>query len=336
MRILITGITGRIGVHLAEALIADGHQVRGLVWTADPGVAKLEGLPIDLVEGSLTVTEDVCQAMKGIEVVCHLGAAFQAGGPFSNHDYFQINVAGTFNMLEAASQQRVEHFFFASTDAVYSKYPAGGLTEPICEDVMPKTPGGWYALSKVLGEEMCLGYLRSQRLPVTIFRFALVVATDEILDFRQFYLSHWQETYENRTTEAAVETRQQLFDHQAEKLVIARDENGRSYQKHILDVRDIVQAFRLAISNPQTVGEVIQLAAPEPFVWETTIPYLARALEMEYIDLRLRGQSPTFYQFDLSKCRERIGYQPQFDIFKTIDSALDYRSRVQVGSSELI
>ena len=164
MRILITGITGRIGVHLAEALVADGHQVRGLVWTADPGVAKLEGLPINLVEGSLTVAEDVHQAMKGIEAVCHLGAVFQAGGPFSNHDYFQINVVGTFNMLEAASQQRVEHFLFASTDAVYSKYPAGGLTEPICEDVMPKTPGGWYALSKVLGEEMCLGYLRSQRL----------------------------------------------------------------------------------------------------------------------------------------------------------------------------
>ena len=89
-----------------------------------------------------------------------------------------------------------------------------------------------------------------------------------------------------------------------------------------------MQAFRLAISNPRTIGEVIQLAAPEPFVWETTIPYLARALEMEYIDLRLQGQSPTFYQFDLSKSKERIDYQPQFDIFNTIDYALDYRSRL--------
>ena len=336
MRVLITGITGRVGVHLARALVSDGHQVRGLVWNADPSVAKLDGLSVDLVEGSLTEAEDVRRAMKGIEVVCHLGAAFQAGGPFTHDDYFQINVGGTFNMLEAATEQQVQHFFFASTDAIYSKYPAGGLTEPIREDLMPRTPSGWYALSKILGEEMCMSYFLSRCVPITIFRFALVVAADEILNFRQFYLSHWQHIYEKRTTGAASETQQQLLVHQEEKLVIARDENGRSYQKHILDVRDLVQAFQVAIGNSQSIGEIFQLAAPAPFVWETTIPYLAQTLGMEYVDLCLLAQNPTFYQFDLSKSRERIGYQPQCDIFNTIDFALDYRSRLQSGRSELI
>ena len=328
MQVLITGITGRVGVHLAQTLISDGHQVRGLVWSADPSTARLDGLPVDLVEGSLTETGDVRRAMKGIEIVCHLGAAFQAGGPFTHDDYFQINVGGTFNMLEAAAEQQVQHFFFASTDAVYSKYPARGLTEPIREDLTPKIPSGWYALSKILGEEMCMSYFLSQRVPITIFRFALVVATDEILNFRQFYLSHWQNLYEKRTTGAAAETQKQLCVHQEEKLVIARDENGRSYQKHILDVRDLVQAFRVAIGKTRSIGEVFQLAAPTPFVWETTIPYLAQALGMEYIDLRLLEQTPTFYQFDLSKSKERIDYQPQFDIFNTIDYALNYRSRL--------
>ena len=95
MQVLITGITGRVGVHLAQTLISDGHQVRGLVWSADPSTARLDGLPVDLVEGSLTETGDVRRAMKGIEIVCHLGAAFQAGGPFTHDDYFQINVGGT-------------------------------------------------------------------------------------------------------------------------------------------------------------------------------------------------------------------------------------------------
>ena len=333
MQVLITGITGRVGVHLAQALASDGHQVRGLVWSADPSVARLDGLPVDLVEGSLTEAEDVRRAMKGIEVVCHLGAAFQAGGPFTHDDYFQINVGGTFNMLEAAMKQQIQHFFFASTDAIYSKYPAGGLRNPIREDLMPKTPSGWYALSKILGEEMCMSYFLSQRVPITIFRFALVVATDEILNFRQFYLSHWQSVYEKRTTGAAAETRKQLFAHQEEKLVIARDENGRSYQKHILDVRDLVQAFQVAIGKAQSIGEIFQLAAPTPFVWETTIPYLAQTLGIEHIDLRLLEQTPTCYQFDLSKSRERIGYQPQCDIFNTIDYALDWQSSLEAGRS---
>jgi len=328
MQILITGITGRVGVHLAQALVADGHQVRGLVWKSDPNTSRLEGLPVDLVEGSLTKTEDVRQAMEGIEIVCHLGAAFQSGGPFTHDDYFQINVGGTFNILEASAKQQVKHFFFASTDAIYSKYPAGGLVEPIREDLTPRIPNGWYALSKILGEEMCMSYFLSQRVPITIFRFALVIATDEILNFRQFYLTHWQNLYKKRNTGLAAVTQQYLYAHREEKLVIARDENGRSYQKHILDVRDLVQAFQISIGKTRSIGEIFQLAAPRPFVWETTIPYLAQALEIEYIDLRLLEQNPTFYQFDLSKSKEMIDFQPQFDIFNTIDYALDYRSRL--------
>ncbi len=161
MQVLITGITGRVGAYLAQTLTNDGYQVRGLVWAGDPNTERLEELPIDLVEGDLTNVEDVRHAMKGIEIVCHLGAAFQAGGPFTHDDYFQINVGGTFNMLEAASEQKVQHFFFASTDAIYKKYPVDGLNQPIREDLMPRKATGWYALSKVLGEEMCISYFRS-------------------------------------------------------------------------------------------------------------------------------------------------------------------------------
>ncbi|MAJ74712.1 hypothetical protein CMK13_17110 [Candidatus Poribacteria bacterium] len=230
-------------------------------------------------------------------------------------------------MLEAASEQKVQHFFFASTDAIYKKYPVDGLNQPIREDLMPRKATGWYALSKVLGEEMCISYFRSQRVPVTIFRFALVFATDEILNFRQFYLNYWQNLYAQRTTGTAAETRKDLFNHQTEKLVVARDKNGRSYQKHVLDVRDLVHAFQSSIGKKQAMGEVFQLAAPEPFAWETTIPYLAQSLELEYIDLCLFDQTPTFYQFNLRKSKEKIAFQPKYDVFNTIDYALNYRSK---------
>ena len=69
MRILVTGITGRIGANLAAALVERGHQVRGLVWARDARVEKLEGLGVELQYGSLTEAGDVQRAVEGMEVV---------------------------------------------------------------------------------------------------------------------------------------------------------------------------------------------------------------------------------------------------------------------------
>ena len=332
MKILVTGISGRIGANLAKALIDEGHEVRGLVWEKDARLEKFDGLPVELVEGSLVNSPDVSNAVSGVEAICHLGAAFQGGGPFSNEDYFEINARGTFNMLEAARENldNLKHFFFASTDATYEKYVPGGLSDPISEDEMSQKPGGWYALSKVLGEEMCRGYYRSYQLPISIFRFAFVAAGDEILDYAQFRLDHWQNAYASRTTGAAAETRQQLlgFGNAGERLLIARDENGRSYKKHIADVRDIVLGFLAALGKPQAIGETFHLAGPTPFTWEETVPYLAEKLGVDYVDVRLAENTPTYYEFGLTKGARLIGYQPQFDIFKMIDSAIAFRQGV--------
>lgn len=284
MKILVTGISGRIGANLAKALIDAGHEVRGLVWANDRRSEKLAALDAELLEGSLVNAADVNRAMSGVEAVYHLGAAFQGGGPFSHTDYFEINVRGTFNMLEAAAAApNLQHFFFASTDAIYSKYLPGGIAEPIHEDRMPILPGGIYALTKVLGEDLCRGYLHNQRLPITIFRFALAVAGDEILRFPQFYLPYWLNTYAHKNSEAAAQCYQQLLAHQtdAELLVLARDEEGRAYKKHIADVRDIVLGMLCGLNNQRAIGETFQLAAPTPYTWGEAIPYLAQHLGLD-------------------------------------------------------
>ena len=340
MHVLITGISGRIGANLAKALLDAGHTVRGLVWENDRRSEKLAGLPVELVEGTITNRADVDIAMAGVDAVCHLAAAFQGGGPFTNDQYFDINVRGTFNMLEAARQQPkpLQQFFYASTDAIYEKYVPGGMTEPIREDTMKIAPGGQYALTKYLGEELALGYQRNYGLPVTVFRFALAVAGDEILNFPQFYLSHWLKTYEKLTTPAAVAVYQQLqalrpTDEAAAQrcLLIARDEHGRSYKKHIADVRDIVQGFTDGLGKPGAIGQVFQLAAPTPYTWAETIPYLAQKLGVDYVDVNLAGHVTTFYEFDMSKGQQRFGYQPRYDIFAMIDDALAFRQGQATG-----
>jgi nucleoside-diphosphate-sugar epimerase len=340
MRILITGISGRIGANLAKALLDAGHTVRGLVWANDRRSEKLVGLPVELVEGTITNRADVDAAMADADAVCHLAAAFQGGGPFTNEQYFEINVRGTFNLLEAARQQPkpLQQFFYASTDAIYDKYVPGGMTEPIREDTMKIAPGGQYALTKYLGEELALGYYRNYGLPVTVFRFALAVAGDEILNFPQFYLSHWIKTYEKRTTPAAVKVYEQLQnlrpadDEVARRcLLIARDATGRSYKKHIADVRDIVQGFTDGLGKPGAIGQVFQLAAPTPYTWAETIPYLAAKLGVAYVDVKLADHVPTFYEFDMSKGQQHFGYQPHYDIFAMIDDAIAFRQGAATG-----
>ena len=340
MHILITGISGRIGANLAKALLDTGHTVRGLVWANDRRSEKLADLPVELVEGTITNRADVDAAMAGVDAVCHLAAAFQGGGPFTNEQYFEINVRGTFNMLEAARQlpKPLQQFFYASTDAIYDKYVPGGMTEPIREDTMTIAPGGQYALTKYLGEELALGYHRNFGVPVTVFRFALAVAGDEILNFPQFYLSHWLKSYERLTTPAAKKVYAQLqalkpADEAAAQrcLLIARDEHGRSYKKHIADVRDIVQGFTDGLGKAGAIGQVFQLAAPTPYTWAETIPYLADKLGVEYVDVNLADHTPTFYEFDMSKGQQRFGYQPRYDMFAMIDDAVAFRQGEATG-----
>lgn len=314
MHILITGITGRIGSNLAAQLVQQGHRVRGMVWPRDPRTEKLKNLDIELVEGSLTEYADVQNAIDGTDAVYHLGAAFQGGGPFVDTDYFDINLRGTFHMLKAATAHKnIKHFIFASTDALYAKYPPEGMAEPIREDALPREPSGWYALSKAAGEELCNGYWRTYHLPVTILRFAMVVGAGEILDFRQFYLSKLKD-------------RPELKDlwRNEERLLLLKDMKGRSYKKHIADVRDIVHGCICALGKTDAIGHTIQLAGPRPFTWEEAVPYLSKRLNIPYQEAVLHGP-PTYYEYDLTKAKTRIGFDPQYDIIRIIEDAIAFR-----------
>jgi nucleoside-diphosphate-sugar epimerase len=179
----------------------------------------------------------------------------------------------------------------------------------------------------VLGEDLCCGYQDIYGLPITIFRFALAVAGDEILDWPQFRMEHWLRVYANKEGDTARQVHGQLQSlHRAGKeLLIARDESGRSYKKHIADVRDLVGGMMAGLGNQRAIGQTFQLAAPAPFTWERAVPYLADELGLAYGDVRLADHNPTFYEFDLRKGKELLGFQPRYDIITMIDDAVAFR-----------
>ena len=182
MKILVTGAAGFIGMHVAERLLAAGHQVTGLDNLNDyydpalkqARLARLRDLPgfafqrLDLADG---VEMRALFAAEGFERVVHLGA--QAGVRYSLTNpqvYLDSNVTGTLNVLEGCRHHGVGHLVFASTSSVYGLNtrmpfsPHHGVDHPL----------SLYASTKRAGELLCHNYAALFGLPVTALRFFTV------------------------------------------------------------------------------------------------------------------------------------------------------------------
>ena len=337
MRILMTGATGRIGANVGRRMIDSGHSVLGFTIPNDPQASKVADIGADVVEGHLESLEDIRRAMSSVDAVLHLGAAFQAGGPFTPEQYMQINVQGTFNVFEAARERAgdIRHIVFSSTDATLDKYPPEGNPEVLNEQSLSQTQTDWYGFSKILGERLADRYVRADGLPITVFRFPWVWGAGEFLDFPHFRLSFFLESFRGREDESARQTlaRLEALDAGDDPLVIALDANGRTWKKHTLDVRDIVQACERVLGVEQAFGGVYQLGGPEPFTWREAVPLVAEALDRRVVTARLVGTPPTFYEFDLSAARRDFRFEPQYHWRSTLEEAIRYRD---AGSDAII
>jgi nucleoside-diphosphate-sugar epimerase len=96
-------------------------------------------------------------------------------------------------------------------------------------------------------------------------------------------------------------------------------------------VHDIIAGLTAVLGKDGALGEVFQLAAPRAFTWEEAIPYLAEKLDLPWVEVNLAGHAPTFYEFDLSKGRTLLGYEPSYDIKRMIDEGLAMRAGMAVG-----
>lgn len=332
MKVLITGITGRVGANVAVKFLENGHDVRGFVWPGDRQAEKMKAVGAEIVEGDLASSADVRAAAEDQEVILHLGAAFQAGGPFTPEQYMDTNVKGTFNVLEAALGlgDKLKHVIVTSTDATMFKYPEGGIDDPIREDSLPLVTTDWYGYTKVLCEHLVDRYYRNDKLNATVIRFANVWGAGEILNFGQFHLKTFLNQFANRTDDAGKATFEKLQEEDAksnggDRLIVARDVNGRPWKKHNIEVRDIVHAYEQAVGNANTYGNVYQLGANEPFTWDELIPYISDKTGIPYSTVDL-AMNPTYYEYDLSAARNDFGYAPSLSIFDMVDEAVRYNA----------
>jgi dihydroflavonol-4-reductase len=112
-KVLVTGAGGFIGSALTRALVERGHHVVVLLEPrTDP--RNLDGLELDRLTGDVRDAPSVRKALSGCRAVFHVAALYRfwARDP---DDFYEINVGGTLNVLEAAREAGTERLVYTST-----------------------------------------------------------------------------------------------------------------------------------------------------------------------------------------------------------------------------
>ena len=171
IKVLVTGAGGFIGQFLIP-ILAKNHQVRAF----DKKKVNFNN-EVEVMQGDLGDFKTVRMVTSGVEAIVHLGGI--TGGKETVLT-FDTNIRGTYQLLEAAVENKVKKVIFASSIAAL-----GCLTEeffipeylPIDEN-HPCKPRDAYGLSKFLGEEILKFYTRKTGIVTITLRFSAVVDTN--------------------------------------------------------------------------------------------------------------------------------------------------------------
>jgi len=176
-KILITGGTGFLGVHLARRLLRDKYIVT-LFDLADLDAQDLIG-KVKVIKGDIRNPTAIDKAVKGHEYVVHAAAALPI--QVAKKSIYSVNIDGTRNVLEACLHHKVKRVIFISSTAVY------GVPKHLPEmETSPLYPIGFYGESKVAGEKLCLEYAK-KGLSMNIFRPKTFLGTERLGVFELWF-----------------------------------------------------------------------------------------------------------------------------------------------------
>jgi len=179
-KFLVTGGAGFIGSHIVEALVKQGQNVRVLDNFSSGKLGNLKGLEhkIDLIKADICSKSVCLNATKGVDFVLHQAALRSVPKSMKEpHAYNCVNIDGTLNLLEAALQNKVKRFVFASSSSVYGEpkdYPE--------KESFISGPISPYALSKLAGEYYCKIFSLHYGLPTVALRYFNVFGPRQALD----------------------------------------------------------------------------------------------------------------------------------------------------------
>lgn len=293
---LITGGCGFIGSHIAEALVAEGSQVRVLDNFSSGKQENLKGFGagIEVVRGDVRDPGVLTEAMKGVNQVFHEAAlvsvAVSVEQPEEND---AINIRGTLNVLQAARAAGVKRVVFATSAATYGNNPE----LPKRETMLPE-PESPYALAKLAGEYYLRLYSRLYHVETVALRYFNVFGPRQ--DGKSMY--------------SGVISRF-IDDIRQGRAPTIFGDGGQT--RDFVYVKDVVQANLLAMrSTSAGGGEVFNVATGHKVslleLWETLKRITGSSLEPRFLEARAGDIRHSLA--DISKIRTTLGYAPRFSL----------------------
>ncbi len=213
-RVVVTGGAGFIGCNLAHRLATQRRPVLVVDNLSRPGVeanltwlAETHGPLVSAMMADIRDPEAALAAVRGARAVFHLAAQVAVTSSLADprHD-FQVNAAGTLNLLEAArAQDRPPPFVFTSTNKVYGPLPglrfttSGGRYVPtdalaaargVGED-RPLAFASPYGCSKGAADQYVIDYARSFGLPACVLRMSCVYGPRQFGTEDQGWVAHF-------------------------------------------------------------------------------------------------------------------------------------------------
>ncbi len=311
MRYLITGATGFVGSHIAEACERK-KQILSAIVRPTSKTDELEKLGAILYRGELSDANLVRQAVLEADVVVHCAAKVGDWGPIE--PYREINVECLRVLLEACKGQAISRFILMSSLGVYSMKHHHGANET---EPLPRWHGDGYSQTKVEAEQLAMHYYKEWGVPVVILRPGFVYGPRDV-------------TVMPRIISA-------LKNHRL------RYPGGGEAALNTIFVNNLVDAVFLAVECEKAVGQAYNLTDGEYVSKRKFIGTIADRMELPHPT----RTPPLWLAYLVTWCAEQlaklkgakkaplfnfprlkfIGYNLDFSIQKAMDD-LGYRPRV--------
>ncbi len=287
---LVTGGAGFIGSHLVDRLLADGMRVRVLDDLSSGNLANLPADRIESMNGSVTDSKTVRNAVAGCEVIYHLAAVASVvksvETPTLSHE---VCATGTLQILDAARHLGVRRVVYAGSASAYGDQPGNTRSE---DDVLlPLSP---YAAAKLAGEHYCTAFTAVYGLETVRLRFFNVFGPRQ--DARSPY--------------SGVIALFAAAMNQGKPPTIFGD--GLQVRDFVY-CADVVQALRLAADVKTAVGKVYNIGSGRPTTVLDLVKNLNELLGTQIMPIHQAARAGDIRrsQANIERARKDLGYEPR-------------------------